>query len=100
MSANRTPKVVVADYDYGDVGIERSIVAAAGFELAAAQAKSEDEVIAVASDADAVLTQYAEIGKRAIDSFKRVQRTSPSNTADVRLPFTVRGISRSGYTFF
>src|SRR5262249_49827330 len=70
MSANRIPKVVVADYDYGDVDIERSIVAAAGFELAAAQAKSEEEVIAVASDADAVLTQYAEIGQRAIDSFK------------------------------
>ena len=71
MSTNRIPKVVIADYDFGDVDIERSIVTEAGFELWAAQAKSEDEVIAVASDADAVLTQYAEIGKRAIDSFRR-----------------------------
>jgi D-3-phosphoglycerate dehydrogenase / 2-oxoglutarate reductase len=71
MSANRTPRVVIADYDYGDVDIERSIVTGAGFELVAAQSKSEDELIAAASDADAVLTQYAEIGKRAIDSFKR-----------------------------
>ena len=71
MSADRKAKVVVADYDYGDVEIERSIVTGAGFELVAAQSKSEDEVIAAASDADAVLTQYAEIGKRAIDSFKR-----------------------------
>src|SRR5215469_15487072 len=71
MGADRKPKVVIADYDYGDVDIERSIVTGAGFELVAAQSKSEDEVIAVASDADAVLTQYAEIGKRAIDSFKR-----------------------------
>lgn len=71
MSADRTPKVVIADYDYGDVDIERSIVTGAGFELVAAQSKSEDDVIAVASDADAVLTQYAEIGKRAIDTFKR-----------------------------
>jgi D-3-phosphoglycerate dehydrogenase / 2-oxoglutarate reductase len=71
MGARRTPKVVVADYDYGDVDIERSIVNGAGFELVAAQSKSEDEVIAVASDADAVLTQYAEIGKRAIASFRR-----------------------------
>jgi D-3-phosphoglycerate dehydrogenase / 2-oxoglutarate reductase len=70
MSANRKPKVVIADYDYGDVDIERSIIAAAGFELVPAQSKSEDEVIEAASDADAVLTQYAEIGKRAIDSFK------------------------------
>lgn len=71
MSANRKPKVVIADYDYGDVDIERSIVTGAGFELVAAQSKSEDEVIAAASDADAVLTQYAEIGKGVIDSFKR-----------------------------
>jgi D-3-phosphoglycerate dehydrogenase len=71
MSASRTPKVVVADYDYGDVDIERSIITKAGFELVATQSKSEDEVIANTFDADAVLTQYAEIGKRAIDNFKR-----------------------------
>jgi D-3-phosphoglycerate dehydrogenase len=57
MSANRTPRVVIADYDYGDVDIERSVVTGAGFELVAAQSKTEDELIAAASDADAVLTQ-------------------------------------------
>jgi D-3-phosphoglycerate dehydrogenase / 2-oxoglutarate reductase len=71
MSADRKPKVVIADYDFGDVAIEQSIVSAAGFELVAAHCKSEDDVIAVASNADAVLTQYAEIGKRAIQSFTR-----------------------------
>jgi D-3-phosphoglycerate dehydrogenase / 2-oxoglutarate reductase len=71
MSPSRTPRVVIADYDYGDVDIERSIVTGAGFELVAAQSKSEEEVIANASDADAVLTQYAEVGKHAIDSFTR-----------------------------
>jgi len=71
MSVDRKPKVVIADYDFGDVDIERSIVTRAGFELVAAQSKSEDDVIAVASDADAILAQYAEIGKRAIGSFKR-----------------------------
>src|SRR5215469_1988631 len=71
MCADRKPKVVIADYDFGDADIERSIVTGAGFELVAAQSKSEDDVIAVASDADAVLTQYAEIGKRAIRSFTR-----------------------------
>ena len=71
MNADRKPKVVIADYDFEDADIERSIVTGAGFELVAAQAKTEDEVIAVASDADAVLAQYAEIGKRVIDSFTR-----------------------------
>jgi D-3-phosphoglycerate dehydrogenase / 2-oxoglutarate reductase len=71
MTHNHKPKVVVADYDFGDVDIERSIVEGAGFELVAAQCKTEDDVIAVAANADAVLNQYAEIGKRAIQSFTR-----------------------------
>ena len=71
MDHRRKAKVVVADYDFGDVIIEQSIVTGAGFELIAAQCKSENDVIAVARDADAVLTQYAEIGKRAIQSFTR-----------------------------
>lgn len=71
MNHDRKPKVVVADYDFGDVSIEQSIVTSAGFELIAAQCKSEDDVIEVAADADAVITQYAEIGKRAIQSFTR-----------------------------
>jgi D-3-phosphoglycerate dehydrogenase / 2-oxoglutarate reductase len=71
MTADRKPKVVIADYDFGDVDIEKSIVTDAGFELVAAQCKSEDDVIAAASNADAVITQYAEVGRRAIQSFKR-----------------------------
>src|SRR5262245_42962372 len=46
MSTNHIPRVVIADYDFGDVDIRRSIVTEAGFELRAAQAKSEDDVIA------------------------------------------------------
>jgi D-3-phosphoglycerate dehydrogenase / 2-oxoglutarate reductase len=59
-------KVVIADYDYGDVDIERAIVEKAGFELVAAQAKTEDEVIEVARDAAAVVAQYATISARVI----------------------------------
>ena len=40
-------KVVVLDYDFGDVDIERAIIEGAGFELVPAQCKSEDEVIDV-----------------------------------------------------
>jgi D-3-phosphoglycerate dehydrogenase len=59
-------KVVIADYDYGDVDIERAIIEQAGFELIAAQCKTEDEVIAVAHDAAAVVAQYATISARVI----------------------------------
>jgi len=57
---------VIADYDYGDVDIERAIIEKAGFELIAAQCKTEDEVIEVARDAAAVVAQYATISARVI----------------------------------
>jgi D-3-phosphoglycerate dehydrogenase len=58
--------VVIADYDYGDVDIERAIIEQAGFELVAAQCKTEDEVIDVARGAAAVVAQYAPISARVI----------------------------------
>jgi len=63
--------VLIADSDFGDVEIERAIVEGAGFRLIAAQCKSEDEVIEQGRDADGILTQYARIGARAIQSFTR-----------------------------
>jgi D-3-phosphoglycerate dehydrogenase len=63
--------IFIADYDFGDVEIERDIVERAGFTLSAAQCKTEDEVISLGRDADGVLTQYARIGERAIDAFTR-----------------------------
>ena len=58
--------VVIADFDYGDVDIERAIIEQAGLELVAAQSKTEDEVIEVAHDAAAVIAQYATISARVI----------------------------------
>ncbi|MEV5894987.1 C-terminal binding protein [Nonomuraea fuscirosea] len=63
--------IMIADSDFGDVDIERAIIEGAGFELLAAQCKSEDEVIEKGRDADGVLTQYARVGSRAIDAFTR-----------------------------
>src|SRR5262249_8134621 len=59
--------VVIADYDYGDVDIERAIIEQAGFELIAAECKTEDEVIVVARDAAAVIAQYATTSARVIE---------------------------------
>jgi D-3-phosphoglycerate dehydrogenase len=63
--------VLIADYDFDDVDIERGIIEGAGFALVAAQCKNEDEVIARGRDADGVLTQYAPVGRKAIDAFTR-----------------------------
>jgi D-3-phosphoglycerate dehydrogenase / 2-oxoglutarate reductase len=69
--AQSNGRILIADYDFGDVSIERGIIEAAGFELVAAQCKSEDEVIAHGREADGILAQYAPIGARAIDAFAR-----------------------------
>lgn len=63
--------IFIADYDFGNVDIEREIIEGAGFTLSAAQCKTEDEVIALGRDADGVLTQYARVGARAIEAFTR-----------------------------
>lgn len=65
------PTILIADYDFGDVNIERGIIEGAGFELVAAQCKTEDEVIEKGRDADGILAQYASIGARAINAFTR-----------------------------
>jgi D-3-phosphoglycerate dehydrogenase len=63
-------KVVISDYDFGDVDVERSVIEAAGFELVAAQCKSEGELIDVSRDAVAVITQYARVGGKTINAFQ------------------------------
>src|ERR671922_11901 len=55
------PKVVISDYDFGDVDIERAILEAAGLRVVALQAKSEEELINEARDCDAIINQYARV---------------------------------------
>jgi len=69
MAARERQRVVITDYDYGEVDIERAIIEGAGLELIAAECKTEDDVITVARDAHAVIPQYAPVGARAIDAF-------------------------------
>lgn len=71
MNTESRGTIVIADYDFGDVDIERAIIEKAGLECVAAQSKSEDDVIEAARDADGVLCQYAQIGARAIEAFRR-----------------------------
>jgi D-3-phosphoglycerate dehydrogenase len=64
-------KVLIADYDFGNVAVEREIFREAGLDVVAAQCKSEDEVIELGRDADGVITQYAPVQARAIAAFQR-----------------------------
>ena len=69
-AANR-PKVVISDYDYGDVEIERAILEPAGAEVFALQAKSEADLFEAAKDCFAMMNQYARVGAETI---KRMEK--------------------------
>jgi D-3-phosphoglycerate dehydrogenase / 2-oxoglutarate reductase len=71
MPEEEKPTVVIADYDYGDVDIQRAIIERAGLDLVAAQCKSEDDVIGAAREAHGVIAQYAPISARVIDALEK-----------------------------
>ena len=66
------PRVLFADYDYPDLGLERDLFAAAGIELVTAQCKSEADVIAAARDCAGILLQYTPITARVVAALPNV----------------------------
>jgi D-3-phosphoglycerate dehydrogenase len=59
-------KVVITDYDYGDIAIEREILESIGARVMGLQAKSEEDLLEQARDCDAIMNQYARVGSRTI----------------------------------
>lgn len=53
------PRVLITDYDFPDIALERELYHEAGVELITAQCKSEADVIEAARDIPALLIQYA-----------------------------------------
>lgn len=64
-------KVVITDHDYGDLDIERTILAEVGADIVALQAKSEPELFAAVAECDAVMNQYARVGADTIAHMRR-----------------------------
>src|ERR671917_313476 len=71
MSRTDAKTVVITDYDYGDVAIERAIIEGAGLQLTAAQCRTEAEVIEVAHHAMALLLAVG----RKISAYDQATRT-------------------------
>jgi len=71
-------RVVMTDYDWDSLDIERGILAAVGAELIALQCKTEAEVIEAVHDADAVMPQYTHVTRRAIEGMTRCKIISRS----------------------
>lgn len=61
-------RVVVTDYNFEDLGIEREVFESIGAEVVGADAGTEAEVREVAEGADALLNQYAPVGPAAFDA--------------------------------
>jgi len=59
-------KVLIADFDYADVELERGILEGAGLEVVEARCRTEEDVIEAGRGASALLTQYAPITARVL----------------------------------
>ena len=71
-------KVTILDCDFGRGDVEKTILAAHGYDLVIGDATTEDDAIALAKDSVGVITQYAPVTGRLIDEV-------PSIRAVVRL---------------
>ncbi|MBD3304901.1 C-terminal binding protein [candidate division KSB3 bacterium] len=65
-------RVVITDCDFGAFACERQELEGIA-ELAVYQCQTEDDVIAVAQEADGLLVQYAPITRRVMQSLKKCQ---------------------------
>lgn len=63
-------KVYISDYDYPDNEIEKSILEPIGAEIIGLKDKTGKHLIELASDADAILQQYAVIDRNTIEHLK------------------------------
>ena len=67
------PKVVITDYDFGDIDVERNILEAIGAEVIGLQSKSEDELFVAARDCAAMINQYARVGSLTIGKMEQCE---------------------------
>lgn len=64
-------KVVVSDYDYPDLEIEKSILEPINATVVGVQCKTGEGLEIVARDADAILIQYAKVGRSVIEKLDK-----------------------------
>ncbi len=61
-------RVVMTDYDWDSLDVEREVLAGIDAELVAHQCKTEAEVIEAVREADAVIPQYAHVTREAVEA--------------------------------
>ncbi|WP_159792358.1 C-terminal binding protein [Puerhibacterium puerhi] len=70
------PVVVITDCDHDAFDAEIAVARAAGVELRLAQARTRDELLEVAADADGLVVQYADITAEVLDGLPRLRVVS------------------------
>lgn len=66
MTGAARPAVLITDCDHPDIEIEHAVFTAAGLEVRLAHCRTEDEVLAAAGQAAALLVQYAPVSARVL----------------------------------
>jgi D-3-phosphoglycerate dehydrogenase len=66
-------KVLLTDYAWADVGIERQILGEAGAELVVAKATDAATLTAAAANADAIMTNWAKVTGSVIEAGRRLR---------------------------
>jgi D-3-phosphoglycerate dehydrogenase len=70
-------RIVITDSNLGAIDLERGIAVKYGFGIdKPIQCKTEDDVISVARDADAIIVQYAPVTKKVLDACPRLKVVS------------------------
>jgi D-3-phosphoglycerate dehydrogenase len=84
-------KILITDYDFPDVELERALYRDAGVEVVTAQCRTEDEVIAAAKGCQGLLVQYAPINGKVFAARPEIRIASrygagfdTINTADAK----------------
>ena len=68
-----SPRVIVTDFTFPDLTLERAILEPLGCTIGSGQARTEDETIALVADADYVITQFSPHTTRVLASMQRAQ---------------------------
>lgn len=67
------PRVVITDWTFKDLITENQLLQSKGIEMVAEQCKTENELIGLVADADAVITQFAKINANVIGAMKKAR---------------------------
>jgi D-3-phosphoglycerate dehydrogenase len=69
-------RVLITDHDFPDIEIEKALFRDAGIEVATAQCRTEDDVIAAGSGCAAALVQYAPMNARVFGALPELRLVS------------------------